>query len=278
MSLRDSFEPIAQRHTREYMRALNAFVREFLPLWIDHPEHVSSVVSPFLSELAETIARRMVLGVAQGNSRSWRAAAAKAMKGGAIYRALQTELHGPVGIAIEHMIRENAQLIKTLPLSLAERTTAFVGREEMKGRRAEDIAADLRLYLPGVAKSRIQLIARTEVGKAETACSKARAENVGLRWFEWATSKDQRVRPSHRKMDGVLVQWDDPPSPESLVGERNVGRYLPGCIYNCRCIALPMVSLAEVRWPHRVYFASRVQTMTRAEFSHRFFGGQQVAA
>jgi SPP1 gp7 family putative phage head morphogenesis protein len=75
-----------------------------------------------------------------------------------------------------------------------------VAREQRRGARSETIAKALREKVPGLAKSRIRTIARTEVGKAETAFTEARSERLGIRWYEWATGEDQRVRPSHRKL------------------------------------------------------------------------------
>ena len=128
-------------------------------------------------------------------------------------------------------------------------------------------AAARREKVPGLAKSRIRTIARTEVGKAETAFTQARSERPGIRWYEWATSEDQRVRPSHRKLATVLEAWSDPPAPEQLAGERSkLGHYHTGCAPNCCCITLPLMSLDEVRWPHKVYSHGRIEYAGRAEF------------
>jgi uncharacterized protein with gpF-like domain len=67
-------------------------------------------------------------------------------------------------------------------------------------------------------------------------------------------------------MQGVLVEWNDPPAPELLVGKSGEGYYHAGNIYNCRCIAMPLVSIDDVSWPHRVYTNGKVQTMSLAAF------------
>lgn len=58
-----------------------------------------------------------------------------------------------------------------------------------------------------------------------------------------------RVRKSHRIMEGVLVNWNMPPSPERLAGEKDVGNYHAGNIWNCRCYPEPLISVDDIRWP-----------------------------
>ena len=54
-------------------------------------------------------------------------------------------------------------------------------------------------------------------------------------------------------MDGVVCLWSSPPSPEAIAGEeRTCGNYHPGDIFNCRCVALPVIALEDLRFPVRV--------------------------
>lgn len=168
----------------------------------------------FILGNAQRLAANMVTMVAQGNSRSWREAAAKASKGKLIYSMLQSELRGGLGIRLSQIVQENADYISTLPSNIAQRTTSYIQRETMKGRRSEDIMRDLKPYMQHLKNFEIQRIARTEVAKTDTAITRVRAESIGLNWYEWRTSEDARVRKSHQTMNGVLVNWNDPPSPK----------------------------------------------------------------
>jgi hypothetical protein len=67
-------------------------------------------------------------------------------------------------------------------------------------------------------------------------------------------------------MDGVLVNWSDPPSPETLAGEKSEGTYEAGEIYNCRCYPEPLVSTKQISWPHKAYFGGRIQRVTLGQF------------
>ena len=266
----NDWRPI-HRNTQMYLHDLEAFVQEFIPWSIlsgYQPELL--LPAPFdeglIAKAAERIARRMITGVAVTNARSWREAALRSLQGRRIAFGLQAEMRGVVGLRVNELIQKNAKLIQGLPEYLAQRVTAYVAREQRAGTRSAAIAKALHEKLPGFAKSRVKLIARTEVGKAESAITEARSEKLGLHWYEWATSEDQRVRPGHRKLATVLVAWSDPPAPEALAGETSQGHYHPGCIYNCRCLSLPLVSLDEVRWPHKLYHHGRIDYVGRAEF------------
>lgn len=220
----------------------------------------------FIQGFASKLAANMITMVARGNSRSWREAATKASKGRVIYSMLKKEMQGNLGIRLHTLIHENSTLISTLPQNIAERTTLYIQKETMKGRRSEDIIKDIKPYMQHLRNFEVQRIARTEVAKADTAITQVRAESIGLNWYQWETSHDARVRPSHRLMNGVLVNWSDPPSPEALAHERSVGHYHAGNIYNCRCPALPVISLNQINWPCKVYRLGSIQRMTRSQF------------
>lgn len=260
----DDWRPI-RRNTSNYLRDLEAFVTEFVPWRLR--ELPRATVEAEIARVARQIAERMVSGVAIANARSWRAAASESLHGRRIFAALRNEMNGPVGRRVEELISRNARLIRELPGSIAERITTYVAEERLAGRRAAEIAAALAAKVPQLAQSRARLIARTETAKAETALTEARAENLGLRYYEWATSEDQRVRPSHRLMASVLVAWSDAPAPEQLAGEKSqLGHYHPGGAPNCRCLALPLIALDEVRWPHQVYHFGQIERVDRATF------------
>jgi SPP1 gp7 family putative phage head morphogenesis protein len=220
----------------------------------------------FIQGSAHRLATNMITMVANGNSRSWQAAATKASKGRLIYSMLQNELKGPLGIRLHSLIQENIQYITTLPEDIAERSVHFIQREQLKGRRSEDIVKDIRPFMQHLKEYQVQRLARTEVAKADTAITRVRAESIGLNWYEWQTSEDARVRKSHAKMNHVLVNFDDPPAPEQLIGQKSEGHYNAGNIYNCRCPALPVLSLNLLQWPHKVYSQGRISVMSKKQF------------
>lgn len=218
----------------------------------------------FYRRFAVQAAQRMITGLFYGGAKTWRSAARHSMRGREIYEALRHELRGSVGRQMMSLVKSNAQYISSLPMKMAEQATKRAAETYIAGERFETILS--AKIFQGLTLSRARLIARTEVSKASTALTRVRAENVGLKWYVWETSQDQRVRPAHRKMQGVLVNFDEPPAPELLVGLKSVGHYAAGDIWNCRCYPRPLIYVTEVNWPHRVYYGGRLAYMTLAEF------------
>ena len=224
---------------------------------------------PMFQQAAHRVARAMVLEIASRNTVSWREAVMQSGHAGKIYRALREEIQGTsIEATLAQIAMRNADLITSIPTEIARRVTRRAAEAHQAGLRPEQLAREIKRLAPDVAKSRIRLIARTEVSRAETDLTRARAEKIDANWYQWATSEDQRVRKSHRNMDKVLVAWNEAPSPERLVREKStLGEYHAGACPNCRCAALPLISLDEVQWPCRVYTAGRITRMTRAAFS-----------
>lgn len=228
-------------------------------------EHVGLMgYEEFISRFSWQAAQRMVTGLLSHSSHTWRAAARESFQGERVHRALREELNGPVGERVRALTAANARLIRSLPLEIAEQVNAKVAKAQLEGERGE---AFYDRVLSHFTRSHARLLARTETSKASTALTQARSEDLGLDWWVWQTSKDQRVRSSHKKMQGVLCSWGDLPSPEQLVGEKVYGHYAAGNIFNCRCYPEPVLYVDQLRWPHRVYTAGSIRYVTRIEFA-----------
>lgn len=218
------------------------------------------------SDWCDRLAYSLTAKIDKSSSNTWREAAAKAGRGSEIYKQIHEELKKPHGGVFWLKVKENASLIKTFPESISQTLTPYIANEGLKGRRSTDILDDLMKRFPDTAKSRLRLIARTEVSKTQTALIQARAASLGADWYIWRTSEDERVRGSHTKMNGVLVNWNDPPSPEALAGMKSAGKYHAGDIYNCRCYPEPIVNIDYVDFPAKVYFNGAIRTMSRKQF------------
>lgn len=218
-------------------------------------------------KLADIIARRFVTSANTIDAKTWREAARAGSKSRQIYEELQKTLGTHIGNTIDQQVLNNANLIKTLPLELSKQITKFVSTQVYAGIRASETAEILEGKIFQYTRARANTIARTESSKAMTALTEARSKDVGVNWYIWKTANDgKRVRESHRNMQGVLVRFDNPPSPEALIHEHNVGHYNAGNIYNCRCFPRPLISLDNVKWPCRVYYNGTITKMTKEQF------------
>lgn len=221
---------------------------------------------PFNSFVYSAV-RRMVTPIAIQNMKTWRKAAKKSTKNPYLYKLLMREINNGLKNDINIQIEENANLIKTLPTDVAKKVTKDIEEMALKGMRASEIAKVIREQTDKHSKASAKLIARTEVSKTTTALTKARCDNLDLHWYVWRTAEDgDRVRKSHRIMEGVLVNWNEPPSPEALAGEKSVGNYHAGNIWNCRCYPEPLIEIDDISWPHKVYTNGKIQTIGKMQF------------
>lgn len=179
---------------------------------------------------AEAVAERMVRETAARDERSWFKIAAQ------MGRELKQEIQqAPTGRVMQALQAEQVTLIRSLPLEAAERVQRLARESLSSGMRAETLAKAI-MDGEGVSRSKAILIARTETGRASTMLTRARAEHVGSTHFRWITAGDSDVRPSHKKLNGKVFRWDEPP-----VCDAPDLRALPGAIFNCRCYAEPIL-------------------------------------
>jgi SPP1 gp7 family putative phage head morphogenesis protein len=184
----------------------------------------ADIIEPWARQSAANMA-----GAAQKkNLQTWKAAANRM---GMDMRAL---LHSPgVGEAVQRAIENNVRLIKSLPLDAATRAAEIARDSLASGERAADVARRIQA-VGNVSEYRARVIARTEVSKAGTALTRARAADVGSRGYIWRTARDGDTRPSHRAMEGVFVKWDEPPVLDNMRGHA-------GEFPNCRCYPEPVI-------------------------------------
>ena len=211
--------------------------------------------------------KRMVTPLEEFNARTWREAARKSTRSNFLYSLLMEELKQGKKVIIDDQVLQNANLIKTLPNDVAQKVVKSIEEEVLKGKRARSIEKIISQETDKHSRASARLIARTEVSKTQSALTQTRAQTLDLQWYVWRTALDgKRVRPSHRLMEGVLVNWHDPPSPEQLAGEKNVGYYHAGNIWNCRCYSDPLIDIDDVKWPHKVYRNGQIKMMSKRDF------------
>lgn len=189
--------------------------------------------SDILDPWAKAAATQVVAEIAARNRQSWFELAKAA--GGDLHQQI---LHAPVESVMQQLVRDQVWLIKSIPIEAAQRVQTLAIEGVSSGARYTDILAEI-MRTGDVAKSRATLIARTEVAKAGTALTQARAQAVGATHYTWLAVHDGATRPMHRQLDGHVFAWDDPP-----VAEENGARHAPGNFPNCRCVALPIVPTA----------------------------------
>jgi len=179
---------------------------------------------------AAAVTERMISEVGNRDLHAWK------QLGNQTGRSLASELLlAPIRPALKELQKEQVALITSLPTDAAKRVHKLTLEAMLQGSRAAETAKEI-MASGHVTESRAMLIARTETTRTATAITKARAVHVGSDGYIWRTAGDSDVRELHRKLEGKLIKWDDPP----IAGE-NGERAHAGAIYNCRCFPEPVL-------------------------------------
>lgn len=145
---------------------------------------------------------------------------------------------GPIGSAMATAARANIELITSIPEQYFDRLQAEITDSWAQGERWEAMVERVQ-QIGDVTESRAKLIARDQVGKMNSAFNEVRQKDLGIEEYDWSTAGDERVRPTHRDLNGHTFRWDSPPEVD---GER----VHPGEPVACRCVAIPRVNLEDV--------------------------------
>ena len=222
----------------EYARALRGVAKEVGKLVkgygptdqisVEKLRRALRAYSEILGPWALTTVNKVVLAIENQDKFAWRKHTE------AMSMALRNEiLNAPTGETLRQLMQEQVKLIQSIPLEAAERVHKLVTENLYQSARAEEIAKKI-MKTESVAQSRANLIARTEISRCSNILVQARATHVGSTGYTWKTSGDLLVRDSHRKMNGVFVRWDSPPTLDKMVGHA-------GGFPNCRCWCDPVI-------------------------------------
>ena len=129
---------------------------------------------------------------------------------------------------------KNTALIKTMAEDKVGRVRRVL-HEAGVGTRVEEIAAALQEQT-GITDRHAALVARDQVLKLNGQVTEQRHQEAGVTEYIWRTSEDERVRESHRALDGTKHRYDQPPV-QSAKGERAN----PGQFFQCRCTMEPII-------------------------------------
>jgi SPP1 gp7 family putative phage head morphogenesis protein len=165
-----------------------------------------------------------------------------------IHRAIGVDVsallqaNGPLLQSMQRATEANVALITSIPEQYFDRVYSTITDGWVKGLRWESLVEQIQRD-GDVTESRAKLIARDQTVKMNSDFNRERQQQVGIEKYEWSTSQDERVRTSHADVDGRTFRWDEPgPVPGAVAGEP----CHPGIDVNCRCVAIPVVDMAEL--------------------------------
>lgn len=134
-----------------------------------------------------------------------------------------------------------SQLINSIVSTYTDKLGTIISNAVQRGSLYKDVYADVK-HLYDITDNRAKFIARNEIGNLNAITTKIRQQEAGIKFYEWSTSLDERVRESHREKEGKLYYWKRN-TPGEVNGRRiNPAPALhPGMDYNCRCVAISII-------------------------------------
>lgn len=134
---------------------------------------------------------------------------------------------------LKKWIEENVGLISSIPEDTLEKMKDIVYDGFANGKTTTRMVREIqRAY--SISRRRAELIARDQTAKLNGQIQKAQQQDAGITEYIWSDCGDEKVRRSHRELNGKKFSWDDPP-------RNSDGRKChPGQDFQCRCIGRPV--------------------------------------
>ncbi len=132
---------------------------------------------------------------------------------------------------LDIFVSDHSRLIKSVQREQLDRINLCLKRGIREGRLLESMSKDIQ-QATGLSERRARLIARDGVLSFSGDLTRYHQKSAGIKQYRWQTSRDERVRKSHRDRNDKVYDWDGPgPYPRSEV--------------NCRCDAIPVLDFLD---------------------------------
>ena len=179
------------------------------------------------SEFSATIATVLTLE-AETHTAAWSRVAKRALGVdlGAVVR------NEDLGDYLRDAATRNAGLIKSLRGDVTDDVRRLVLDAKINGTSIKQLTAQIQKRFK-VALTRAKLIAEDQTNKLTSDLNRIRQTQAGVKSYHWQTSGNERVRPLHNAINGLLYRWGQRTGAE--------GGLPPGQPIRCRCSARAVV-------------------------------------
>lgn len=150
---------------------------------------------------------------------------------------------------IKRWIADNVSRINSLQSEAIGKMTDIINNGYLEGYTIAELQKDIQAEFD-VSKTTAAFWARNEIGNLNAQLTKLEFEDAGVKQYIWSTSQDERVRECHASFNGKIFSWDNPPEMWYMTKSGMVltgRRCNPQEDYNCRCSALPVFDLQEMK-------------------------------
>lgn len=137
-------------------------------------------------------------------------------------------------------------LCKSAKSDMKKEMSMIVQQAKNEGWNGKQLEREIRNRLPEKYAGRAKNIARTETGKLNTAITLSTYKEIGIQYYVWMATMDERTRPDHAMMNGLICSatdptvWyeenpDDPMHPIEHKRDDTMVHLHPGDDFQCRC-------------------------------------------
>lgn len=152
--------------------------------------------------------------------------------------------------SIKSFVSDNVNLIDSLSVETINSIESIIVRGVRGGKNIERIKneilskTNLKQGKFKNVENRAALIARDQVNKLNADLNRMRQKEIGINQYIWRTALDERVRDSHRILEGRRMSWDNPniyitSNNRRIPRPTNSVHLHPGQDINCRCYGEP---------------------------------------
>jgi len=139
-----------------------------------------------------------------------------------------------------------SMLCKSAKSDAKKEISALVQQAKNEGWNRKQLEKAIKEQLPSKYRFRAENIARTETGKLNTAITLSTYKEIGVEYYVWMATMDERVRPDHAMMNGLICSatdpevWyeenpEDPLHPIEHRRDDTMVHLHPGEDFQCRC-------------------------------------------
>lgn len=128
---------------------------------------------------------------------------------------------------------QNVSLISGVPDFAIDTLEQKVTRSVLNGDSMTFLQKEIGKVF-NTSENKLKLIARDQSNKLYGALTQFRANANGWDFYEWSDSGDERVRTDHRRLDGKIFKFSEPPIQDTRTGSRGN----PGQGIQCRCLSI----------------------------------------
>lgn len=134
-------------------------------------------------------------------------------------------------------------LCKSAESDIKKDISRIITQAKNEGWNGKQLERAVMGELPEKYANRASLIARTESAKLNTEVTRSTYRQMGVRYYMWMATMDERTRSDHAMMNGLICSVDDPnvyydETPEGMVEQKRDSTMVhlhPGEDYQCRC-------------------------------------------